>query len=176
MMAQENALIRSLTKAYKMEGYHRPSYEGVDRMNIAPRLKMMKAFLFPENDRCLHIPRTLDQFYYSTLSQARTDERTIDQVVYRFAMKQHHSKVEEERQRERKNVRFVEKEHEKDTMCEFSIDDAGSSKSQKFEVIVQDIREEEKRIEDPPWNPPKVMMVNQLWMWIIDGGNVLFQC
>jgi hypothetical protein len=65
-------------------------------------------------------------------------------------MKQHHSQVEEERQRERKIDRFVEKEHKKDTMCEFSIEDDWSSKSQKFE----------KRSEGPLWNPLKVMMVN----------------
>jgi hypothetical protein len=145
MMTEEKALIRSLTKAFKTEGYCRPSYKDVDKMNIAPNLKIMTAFLFPDNDRCLHIPRTLDQFYYSTLSQVRTDERTIDQVVYRFAMKQHHSKVEEERQRERKSDRFVEKEHEKDTIREFSIEDDWSSKSQKFE----------KRSEGPPWKSSK---------------------
>jgi hypothetical protein len=166
MMTEENALIRSLTKAFKTEGYCRPSYKDVDKMNIAPSLKIMTAFLFPDNDRCLHIPRTLDQFYYSTLSQARTDERTIDQVVYRFAMKQHHSKVEEERQSDRKSDRLEEKKHENDPMHKFSTEDDRSSKSQKFE----------KRSESPPWDPPKVMMVNQLWMWIVDGGIVLFQC
>jgi hypothetical protein len=44
----------------------------------------------------------------------------------------------------------VEKEHKKDTMCEFSIEDDWSSKSQKIE----------KRSEGPLWNPLKVMMVN----------------
>jgi hypothetical protein len=165
-MTEESALIRSLTKAFKTEGYSRPSYKDVEEMNISPNLKIMTAFLFPDNDRCLHIPRTLDQFYYSTLSQARTDERTIDQVVYKFAMKQHHSKVEEERQRERKRDRLEEKKHETDTMHKVSIEHDRSSKSEKSE----------KRNEGPPWNCPKVMMVNQLWMWVFDGGNVLFQC
>jgi hypothetical protein len=161
-MTEEDILIRSLTKAFKIEGYCRPSHTDVDKMDIHPNLKIMKAFLFPDNDRCLHIPRTLDQFYYGALSQARTDKKTIDQVVYRFAMKQHHSQVEEERQRERKGDRFVEN----DSMREFSIEDNWSFKRQMFE----------KRSEGPPWDPPKIMMVNQLWMWIVDGGNVLFQC
>jgi hypothetical protein len=173
-MTEENALIRSLAKAYKMDGYCRPSYEDVDKMSISPRLKIMKAFLSPANDHCLHIRRTLDQFYYSTLSQARTDERTTDQVVYRFAMKQHQSRLEEDRKRE--GTRFKENEHGKDIahMGTASMGDTESSKSQNFKIVKQDAHEENRqRVGDPPWDPPKVMMVNQLWMWVIDGGKLL---
>jgi hypothetical protein len=49
-------------------------------------------------------------------------------------------------------------------MHRVSIEHDRSSKSEKSE----------KRNEGPPWNCPKVMMVNQLWMWVFDGGNVLF--
>jgi hypothetical protein len=35
-------------------------------------------------------------------------------------------------------------------------------------------QEMEKALEEPDWDPPKVMMMNQLWMWVIDGGKVSF--
>lgn len=159
-------MIRSLAKAFKIEGYHRPEYDEVNKMDIAPKLKMMKAFLFPENDRCLHIRRTLDQFYYSTLPQALADERTIDQVVYRFAMKQQQKHLEEARQSERKISKITEEEPGK-----ASFDDRDSLKSQKIQIIEREFREQQKRNEEPPWDPPKIMMVNQLWMWVIDGGK-----
>lgn len=168
LMTERNTLIRSLAKAFKIEGYHRPKYEVVDKMDIAPKLKMMKAFLFPENDRCLHIRRTLDQFYYSTLPQALADERTTDQVVYRFAMKQQQKHVEEARKSEKKISKITEEEPGK-----ASFDDRESLKSQKIQIIEQEIREQQKRNEEPPWDPPKVMMVNQLWMWVIDGDTVV---
>jgi hypothetical protein len=66
-MIESNLLIRSLAKAFKDESYYRLGYEDVDKMKIVPKFKIIKAFLFLENDRCLHIRRTLDQFYYSTL-------------------------------------------------------------------------------------------------------------
>jgi hypothetical protein len=140
-------------------------------MKIALKLKIMKAFLFPENDRCLHIRRTLDQFYYSTLPQAVADERTIDQVVYRFAMKQQQKHCEEKaRNSTRKTLKITETKSGKT-----SFDDRNSLESQKIQVVMQEIREQqemEEALEEPDWDPPKVMMVNQLWMWVIDGGKV----
>jgi hypothetical protein len=40
----------------------------------------------------------------------------------------------------------------------------------EIDVAVMDAQEV-KRVE-ASWDPPKVMMVNQLWMWIIDGGKL----
>ncbi|CZR66557.1 uncharacterized protein PAC_16458 [Phialocephala subalpina] len=168
LMTERNTLIRSLAKAFKAKDYHRPDYEEVDKMKIPPKLKMMKAFLFPENDRCLHIRRTLDQFYYSTLPQALADERTIDQVVYRFATKQQ-QKYREEKARgaKRKTPKTTETESGKT-----SFDDRNSLKSRTIQVATKEIHEQQEgdeELDEPDWDPPKVMMVNQLWMWVIDG-------
>ncbi|KAH7323516.1 hypothetical protein BKA65DRAFT_510978 [Rhexocercosporidium sp. MPI-PUGE-AT-0058] len=168
LMTERNTIIRSLGKAFKIEGYHRPKYEDVDKLNIAPKLKLMKAFLFPENDRCLHVRRTLDQFYYSTLPQALADERTTDQVVYRFAMKQQKNHSEEVRKSERSRSKITE-----EGLGKASFDDRGSPRSQKIQVVEQEIREQPNKNDEPPWDPPKVMMVNQLWMWVIDGDTVV---
>jgi hypothetical protein len=155
----ERNLIRSLARAFiKTKNYHRPSYEEIDKLEIVPTLKMMKAFLFPENDRCLHVRRTLDQFYYSTLPQDLADQRTKDQVVYRFAMKQQ-KKLEEAREAKKRTLEAAGMEAAEKETRNSSYDD---TKSYKDEIV-----------EQPEWSPPKVMMVNQLWMWVIDGGKFL---
>ena len=55
--------------------------------------KILLAFLYPSNDCSLHIPRTLDQYYYSASTNA--NKRTTNQVVYKFAKKQYKRKLEE---------------------------------------------------------------------------------
>jgi hypothetical protein len=89
----------------KNQGYQRPSGAIIDTLKIPDKMKLMATFLYPVNDRCLHVRRTLDQFYYSTLPEA--DRRTIDQVVYKFAMKQ-------SRKQEKEQEEAAERQRKKD--------------------------------------------------------------
>lgn len=51
---------------------------------------LFKAYLEPlevagsGNQSGLHISRTLDQFYYHSLPPSETDDRDLDQVIYRY--------------------------------------------------------------------------------------------
>jgi hypothetical protein len=151
-----NEVIKRLDEEFKDRDYQRPSYEDIERMESLMKMRVLRAFLYPIGDRCLHIRRTLDQYYYSTLTEA--DERTEDQVVYKFAKKQHRKRMEEEakaKEREREKVRKVQ------TL-------RGSQNSLK---TTDEREKQEKKKVEPSWDPPKVMMVNQLWMWIVDGGE-----
>jgi hypothetical protein len=164
-----NFVINELAEKFRDPGYKRPTPEDIEAENEKTmKMKILRAFLHPTNDRCLHIRRTLDQYYYSTLPDA--DERTVDQVVYKFAKKQHNKQIEEAaRAKEEEKKRATERrERSKWEMSESSL---GSSRSfPRRGMEFEDPEEEDKKRVDVSWDPPKVMMVNQLWMWIIDGG------
>jgi hypothetical protein len=159
-----NAVIKELADKFKNPFYRRPTPAMIELEETTLKMKILRAYLHPKNDRCLHVRRTLDQYYYSTLTDA--DERTVDQVVYRFAMKQHRRKMEEaakavqeekERGREQRERRMYERLE-------------SSSRSSRSGVVLDEEPEDVQQVE-ASWNPPKVMMVNQLWLWIIDGGE-----
>jgi hypothetical protein len=152
------SVIRELAEKFRDPFYRRPTPEEIEReLDQSTKLKIIRAFLQPKNDKCLHIRRTLDQYYYSTLPDA--DERTIDQVVYKFAKKQHNRKMEETEKAKQKELE----------RSESSLRSSRSGLDAEIEPIGTDAQDE-KRVE-ASWDPPRVMMVNQLWMWIIDGGE-----
>jgi hypothetical protein len=148
-----NTVIKELAEKFRNPFYRRPTPEEIEEeCEKTTKMKILRAFLHPTNDRCLHIRRTLDQYYYSTLIDA--DERTVDQVVYKFAKKQHQRKLEETARAKQEEIERGKWERSE-----------SSFRSSRSGAEVED----EKRAE-VPWDPPKVMMVNQLWMWIIDSG------
>jgi hypothetical protein len=160
------AVVRELAEKFKDPLYVRPTPEEIDaEKDKSTKLKIIRAFLHPTDDKCLHIRRTLDQYYYSTMSDA--DERTVSQVVYRFAKKQHNKKLEEaakekDRQRERRERLKLDRPPEP----------SFRSSQNRVTIIRQpsDTDSQEESRAKAEWDPPKVMMVNQLWLWIIDGG------
>jgi hypothetical protein len=165
------ALIRELADKFKDPQYKRPTPEEIEaEEDDTIKLKILRAFLDPRNDRCLHVRRTLDQYYYSTLTDA--DERTVSQIVYKFAKKQHRRKIEEaEKTKQEEKRRKAEwMERRKWERSESSLRSSRSRVDPEIDVAVMDAQEV-KRVE-ASWDPPKVMMVNQLWMWIIDGGKL----
>jgi hypothetical protein len=156
------SVIKELAEKFRDPSYRRPTPEEIDGgREQSAELKLIRAFLQPKNDKCLHIRRTLDQYYYSTLPDA--DERTIDQVVYKYAKKQHNLKLEEARKEQEENER---RQSERSASSLLSI---GSRMNAEVEPIATDVQEQE--LVEASWDPPRVMMVNQLWMWIIDGGE-----
>lgn len=170
-----NAVIKQLAEEFKDSDYERPSCENIKRMEASPKMRVLRAFLYPAMDTCLHIRRTLDQYYYSTVDDA--DERTADQVVYKFAKKQHQRILEEEkkadlRRKKKERERREAKEMEMKQRMRRSSESTRSSLKMELEMDSESETENPyERKREPPWDPPKVMMVNQLWMWIIDGGK-----
>jgi hypothetical protein len=176
-----NAVIRELTEKFKDPEYRRPTLDEIEAEGeTSTKIKLLRAFLQPRNDKCLHIRRTLDQYYYSTSTDA--DERTVDQIVYKFAKKQHRRKLEEaeraveDAQRAKEEMRRGEIEWwetRKWERAESSLESSRSRSDTESDRIVRRARHapEEKRAE-ASWDPPKVIMVNQLWMWIIDDGEL----
>jgi len=162
---ERSALIETLSKEFKDPNYRRPSAQVIKLLEVEPegkefskfKRRLMRAFLHPDQhnpdkkDRYLHVRRTLDQFYYSTLPDA--DARTTDQVVYKFAMKQH-QKERKRRSHEEHKVRFLEKEN--------------GFTEQPNEIEPQ-IETHDHHKSHIPWDLPKVIMVNQLWMWVLKG-------
>lgn len=86
----------------------------------------------------------------------------MTQVVYNFAKKQHSRRIEEavkEKQEDKENNRDAMERRK------WEIPESSSQSNKSWAGV----EVAEKQVE-APWDPPKVMMVNQLWMWIIDGG------
>ena len=174
-----NTVIRELTKKFKDPSYRKPTPEEIEAEETSTKMKLIRAFLEPKNDRCLHVRRTLDQYYYST--SAAADERTVDQIVYKFAMKQHRKTLEEAESAELE-MKIREREwREYDMKWETTKWDRADSSSQSSRgrvvttpdaTVKRTQNEPEGKRVEASWDPPKVMMVNQLWMWRIDGGRV----
>jgi hypothetical protein len=151
-----NAVIKELAQEFRNPFYRRPTPEEIDAEGeITTKMKILRAFLHPKNDRCLHIRRTLDQYYYSTLVDA--DERTVDQVVYKFAKKQHFKIKQEEKDRE-----IEKRERRKWEKSESSLRSSRSWVQVEMETGETAMQDETRA--EVSWDPPKVMMVNQLWM------------
>jgi hypothetical protein len=182
---ERSDLVEKLASAFKSPTYRRPSPSAIelsepemDGPSFSKTLKrrIMRAFLHPEKmddprskDLYLHIRRTLDQFYYSTVRDA--DARTKDQVVYKFAMKQ-----------DKKEREYTVSDTEHDT--EHDSEQSGSEiqdekyklnpsgKSDKPQDTGSSERNDQHNPQDHvPWDPPKVLMVNQLWLWVLNGHS-----
>lgn len=171
----QNAVINKVTERCRDSNYTRPTPEDIEaegETNITT--KLIRAFLIPRNDRCLHIRKTLHQYYYSTSTV--DDERTVNQIVYKFATKQHRRKLLEAERAQReidiwKRGRADRMKWEAlETMISEKAEPSSHSRRsceatrEDQEVMVMDRHE-------PPWDPPKVIIVDQLWMWIIDGSR-----
>lgn len=161
-----NTVIKELADKFRNPFYRRPTPAMIELEETNLNMKILRAYLHPKNDRCLHVRRTLDQYYYSTLTDA--DERTVDQVVYKFAMKQHRRKMEEAEKAVQEEKKWGREQRER-RMYERLESSSRSSRS----GVVFDEEPEEMQQAEASWNPPKVMMVNQLWLWIIDGDTVI---
>jgi hypothetical protein len=173
---RRNAVIKTLAKQFKDPDYQRSSCEEITQTEVSQEMRVLRAFLYPVGDSCLHIQGTLDQYYYSTVDDA--DDWTEDQVVYRFAKKQHHrmqeeGKKAEVRRKKKEQERLRERERERH-LREGNGSRGGSSMDFEVESNADSNKESNNPYQnkrDPSWDPPKVMAVNQLWMWIIDGGK-----
>jgi len=174
-------VIKELSEEFKDPDYERPSIDEIKRIETSPKMRILRAFLHPVADSCLHIRRTLDQYYYSTIADA--DERTSDQVVYKFAKKQHERVMEEEKkafEKWKKKLRDEKRmRHRASKVSRRSSGSLGSSKDgidAEMELNIDtdgEMHMQYSNQQSASWDPPKIMMVNQLWMWIVDGDTVI---
>lgn len=136
----KNALIKELsTVEFHRRDYKRPTPEQIEAFeDVSIDMKLMRAFLYPSGDRCLHVPKTLNQYYYSTLLDA--DESLEDQVVYKYAMKQHKISSEAEIQSMEQQMRRMRE------MRESSNFDHPTDNSCATPPV-------------PSWTPPRVIIV-----------------
>ena len=135
--------------------YRQLSCEDIEAMQDgSTEMKILRAFLTSVEERCLHIPKTLIQYYYSTLADA--DESIQDQVVYKFAAKQHRRQTETKMQ-EREQHEARARDRLEGSRGERRDDRSGSRDELKDDNTAS-IGEQEKPAE-PSWYPPKVMMV-----------------
>jgi hypothetical protein len=172
-----SAVIKQLAEEFKDPDYERPSIEQIKALETSTKMRILQAFLHPVADSCLHIRRTLDQYYYSTIADA--DERTSDQVVYKFAKKQHEKVMEEEKKalERRKKKKREERRMRRRPSKVSRRSSSGSFGLSEIEIEMESEIDSDREMQMPygkqqaSWDPPKIMMVNQLWMWIIDGGE-----
>lgn len=122
----------------------------------------------PIHDRCLHVRRTLDQFYYNTLPEANS--RTTSQVVYKFAKKQ---TLKQEGKYKPQSVNDEETGQKMTQGSARSHKGDPPEKNQRFNGLVStsDERTQGKGAQVENWDPPKVLMVDQLWLWVIDNSQ-----
>lgn len=107
---------------------------------------LMKKYLFKRLP--VHLRRTLDQYYYSYLADTRVRDR--DQVI---------TKV--------RNKELYNHKHPAHK------DDPKSSKRRKFSGRKEDIPEDLKNETPPPDNNSPLVVVDQLWLWVLDRGRLL---
>jgi hypothetical protein len=165
-----------ITKEILMNNRDRLCEEPLDpdiaERDVSSDMEILRTFLNPtENDCCLHIGRTLDQ--YSTNILAEGAERQFEeQVVYKFAKRQHNKRMEQEldrKERERERERERETNRRERRSFETECSNYSNGKGKVSEIDRDSGTHDEERLE-PSWNPPKVLMVNQLWVWVIDSG------
>jgi hypothetical protein len=119
-------------------------------------MKILRVFLTSVEERCLHLPKTLTQYYYVTLADA--DESFQDQVVYKFALKQHSRRMEKER---REGGQHGARARERMERVKW---ERPESLFRPREEVQDDntayVKERESaRAAAVSWDPPKVIMV-----------------
>lgn len=115
---------------------------------------LLESYLYPQENTGLHPSRTLDQYYYSALSD--TSRRDVDQVVRRYQARAAAAQCRHEAEQA-----VIKKEQE-----EISV--GVSKKMRKFEQSKLDERNLTLHWEDDP--DSQICMVDQLWLWVLDDG------
>ena len=115
----------------------------------------------------LHMRRSLDQFYSISKLDELIGYLDMDQVMYK-----HFEKKMLKRKRVQKTWPSesweTETVHSEATSSEIS--DDGHKLSQAFKELVQKWDKETRKPQDYP-----IVIVDQLWLWIVDGGNVFYR-
>lgn len=148
---------RTLLKRRIKQGRSRPVPQSVAKL---PSLEFQVIWQFLGHDPPINCRRTLDQFGYPGLLDTRA--RDDDQMLYKMT-KQRPSHTDDifkdkdkgENEDKNKNCRSEEIEEEKDAESE---DSDSESESEPDDDVLDG----------------NVLMVDQLWLWIVDSGKSLF--
>jgi hypothetical protein len=128
---------------YENGGDFRPQVKG----DPSTEQKLISQYLFNSAGLPLHIRRTLDQFGYPNLED--TTERDSDQVVFKWA-KDANDKLKDKLEKQAKA------KHSVGLPCDTQFQTLPS-------IGVNMVRDEDRL---------KVLMVDQLWCWIINKGEL----
>lgn len=111
--------------------------------------QLLEYYLNPVNSKGLHASRTLDQYYYAALED--TSRRDLDQVVRRFQQKKMMAAKP-------MNTSIINRMSPRD----------------RFHIMRKEQEAEESKEDDNGWEDDadlQIIMVDQLWLWIIDDGK-----
>jgi hypothetical protein len=161
---RRNDIIKELTSKSRDRSSMERSPTMIEDQTSSIELKILRAFLIPKNDCCLHIRRTLDHYSSNVFTEGGS-RRIEDQVVYKFAKKQHNMRIEEAA--DRRQRRSHECQH-RNVSRSRQLPEAERNVEREDSLEIQ---EEMRSGPGPSWDPPKILMVDQLWLWIIDGGR-----
>jgi hypothetical protein len=124
------------------------------------KCKMLVQQYLNRKEGHLHLPKTLSQFYYQSID---TELRDKDQVVYKFSKDYKIPEASDKQVRTGSSADaapLLELEREDSFFPELD----GTTPAGKVGDSDQSIH---------PSNNPKLFMVDQLWLWIIDDGKPL---
>lgn len=107
----------------------------------------------------IHELRTLDRYYYSSLPEKDVQKRNEDQVLTKYITK----KKEENNIGEQRVALSVDQQHEKQRHRQLT-----NPKDRQHKKLEED---KQKRSEK---NTGLILQVDQLWLWVIDGGRTKF--
>jgi hypothetical protein len=127
-------------------------------------LLLLYYYTKPEDPKGLHVSRTLDQYYYSALSDTLC--RDMDQVVRRYQAKR--LKEDDKRRNERDRDEKTQKMDESDQL---HLGSKYNKKRKKKMEGKKNRKMKDFRYQDDP--EAKIGMVDQLWLWIIDESKCL---
>ncbi|KAL1967139.1 hypothetical protein VTN77DRAFT_3430 [Rasamsonia byssochlamydoides] len=146
--------------------------DGANNGAAARHEELLRRYFGSGNGKGLHVSRTLDQYYYSSLPD--TVRRDADQVVRRYQTRQFQEKAE--RERERKNA---EPQSRKNLSGSYGADAPDrrqtSVLNNNADQIENPVRESEHIGPDEDNNDWdfEMCMVDQLWLWIVDDKTVI---
>jgi hypothetical protein len=155
--------------------------------------KMLCAYLY--NNPPVHPRRTLDQFYYHMLED--TEERDRDQVITRYYhnvwKRNHHAPEDDEEYKfampapVEPNFRFslntpsdiriqsvIESSSPSSPMSPTYLDSAGSPQQKDLRNRLNPQKSETQNEELESNEERHVMMVDQLWLWILDDSQSIY--
>lgn len=104
----------------------------------------------------IHELRTLDRYYYSSLPEKDVQKRNKDQVLTKYITK----KKEENNIDEPRVALSVDQKHEKQRFRRYTKPKDGQHK-----------KPDKDQHKKPGEDAGLILQVDQLWLWVIDGGR-----
>jgi hypothetical protein len=152
---------RSLIKKRIKQGRSRPVPQSVAKLDS---LESKVIWQFLGHDPPLNCRRTLDQFGYPSLLDTRA--RDDDQMLYKMTKQRftHGEDILTDKEEEKQRLAEIEKEQEEDDESIHSSD---------FDEEEEEEEESEPEEDENDILDGNVLMVDQLWLWIVDSATTV---